>query len=376
MGLYVGIVIRSLRRALAIIVKEYKHIWFDPGFLFLTVFSPAVLLTLLSYIFSFDVDNARLAVINQDQSPRSFEYIRTLTADGSLIVVDTAQNTDQIVRLFRENRADAVLTIPPGFERDLEAGKRTPVSLAVDGADPGTAFQVINAVQQRTVTYTNSLSATPRSPFEVRIRVWFNPNLRSQHSMIPGLLALVLILPAMAVALAVTRERDAGTFEMLVTTPIRATEYLLGKLVVYLSMGLIGALLALAVAVFWFKVPFRGSLGLFLLLTADYLFAIMSYALIVARFVPNQRAVTSAVLLSLFIPGFFMTGLMLPVDPSPAAQAMAFSLPVTHYIVIARGVALKGLEMSHLLPEVGTLFGYGVLMSLLSVLLFNKKVRV
>jgi ABC-2 type transport system permease protein len=141
-----------------------------------------------------------------------------------------------------------------------------------------------------------------RAPFDVRMRVWFNPNLESQYAMVPGLMAIVLILPAMAVALGVTREKETGTFETLSTTPIQGLEYLLGKLVVYLSLGLIGTLLALAVAVFWFRVPFRGSLLLYMLMTVVYLFATMGFCLIVAHFVASQRTATSVVLLTLFIP--------------------------------------------------------------------------
>jgi ABC-2 type transport system permease protein len=365
----------SLRRIVAIIVKEYKHIWLDPGFFFLTVLSPAVLLTLLSYVFTFDVDNANLAVINQDQSPQSFEYVRMLTADGSVTVVATARNYDEAVELFKAGRADVALIIPPGFGSSLIAGEKAPVNLVVDGSDAGTAYQVINSIQQRTATYSGSLASVGRAPFDVRIRVWFNPNLDSQHSMIPGLMALVLILPAMAVALGVTREKETGTFETLITTPVQGREFLVGKLVVYLSLGLIGTLLALAVAVYWFRVPFRGSLGLYMLLTADYMFAIMGFSMVVAHFVSSQRAVTSAILLSLFIPSFFMTGLILPVDQSsPVSQAMSFGLPATHYIIISRGVALKGLHLDALVPEALVMLAMGTIAMLVSILLFTKKV--
>jgi ABC-type Na+ efflux pump permease subunit len=112
----------SLRRALAIVVKEYKHIWFDSGFFFLTVLSPAVLLTLLTYVFSFSVQEADLAILNQDQSPQSFEYVRTLTADGDLHIIETAGSYDDILDLIRTSRVDGVLIIPPGFGRDMTSG--------------------------------------------------------------------------------------------------------------------------------------------------------------------------------------------------------------------------------------------------------------
>ncbi len=365
----------SLRRTRAIIVKELKHIWFDPGFLFLTVLAPAVLLTLLSYIFSFDVDKANLAVLDQDKTPQSFEYVRALTADGDITLVAAVQSYSEIIDLFHAGRAGAAIVIPPGFGSRLDAGRQANVNLVVDGSDAGTAYQVISSLEQRTQAHSNQLTGLARSPFEVRIRVWFNENLRSQYSMVPGLMSLVLILPAMAVALGIAREKESGTFETLITTPVLGREYLLGKLAVYLSLGLVGALLALAVAVFWFRVPFRGSLPLYLLLTVDYLLALMGFCLFIANYVSSQRAVSAIILLVLFIPSFFLTGLILPVDESSAvSSALAFGLPSTHFIVISRGVALKGVALAELAFEAAALLGMGLIAVAASVWLFNKKI--
>ncbi len=367
---------RSLRRTLAVIVKEYKHIWLDPSFFFLTVLSPAVLLTLLSYVFSFDVDQAKLAVLNQDQSPQSHEYLRALAADGDMSLVTTAQNYDEIAELFRAGRADAAIVIPPGFGSKLSAHEQAPINLVVDGSDVGTAFQVTNSIEQRTLSYSASVTGSARPPFDIRIRVWFNENLRSQFSMIPGLMALVLILPAMAIALSITREKETGTFETLVTTPVAGRELLIGKLLVYLSLGLLGALLALAVAVYWFRVPFRGQLWLYTLLTADYLLALLAFCMFIANFVPSQRTVTSIVLLTLFIPSFFLTGLILPVDKtSLVSEVLAFGIPSTHYIMISRGITLKGVTMAELWPEALILLGMGVAATLASLRSFSKKLN-
>ncbi len=368
--------LRSLQRIAAIIVKEYKHIWFDPGFFFLAVLAPAVLLTLLSYVFSFDVEQFNLAILNQDQSPRSFEYIRELTASGDIRIIELVQNYDEVLALLREGRVDGALVIPPGFAGRLEARESASVNLVVDASDAGTAFQVINSIQQRTQAYAAGLTGMARAPFEVRIRVWFNPNLNSQHSMIPGLMALVLILPSLAIALGLTRERESGTFESLATTPITGSEYLIGKLIVYISMGVIGTLPALGVAAFWFRVPFRGSVLLYLLLTADYLLATMGFCLLVTRFIASQRTATSIVMLALFIPSFFLTGLILPVDKSSLiSRAIAFALPATHFIVISRGIALKALSLSDLWYEALVLFGMGLSAVIVSIFLFTKKLN-
>jgi ABC-2 type transport system permease protein len=364
----------TIRRTRAIIVKEFKHILFDPGFLFLTILSPAVLLTLLAYVFSFDVDKANIAIYNRDGSPQAREYIRALTADGDLTIVANVDNANEFAELFRAGAADGGVVIPPDFGMRLSAGEQAEVNLVVDGSDTGTAHQVIRSIDGRSQSYAASLAGSAPPPFDLRVRIWFNENLRSQVSMIPGLMALVLILPAMALALTVARERESGTFETLVTTPVAGREYLLGKLVVYLSLGVVGGLLALAVAVFWFRVPFRGDLGMYALMIGDYLFATMAFCLLLTNFVHSQRAVSNIVLLLLFIPGFFLTGLILPIDRSSIVSViLAFCMPGTHFMIISRSIALKGVEMISYGFEAATLLGMGLIGVIGALVTFNKK---
>lgn len=366
---------KALRRWAAVIAKEVKHIWFDPSFLFLTIFSPAVLLMLLAYVFSFNVQGAKLVLIDQDQTPQSYQYVRSLSADGDIEIVANAHNYNEAISLFKRGRADTALIIPPGFGAALLAGKPAEVNLVVDASDPSIANQVIASFEQRSAAFTAEMFGAPRAGFDVRARVWFNPNLESQYSMIPGLIPIVLILPALAVALGVTREKEMGTFETLVTTPVQGPEFLIGKLLVYLLLGLVGMLLALAVAVFWFQVPFIGSLPLYLVGTAVYLFAVMSFCLLVAQFISSQRTATSIVLLALFIPSFFLTGLIIPVDKSSRfTQAASLALPSTHFITISRGIALKGVSFDHLWFEILALLVMGLLGTSASVIAFRKKI--
>ncbi|NDJ52042.1 MAG: ABC transporter permease [Chloroflexi bacterium] len=366
---------RSLRRVTAVMLKELKHIWFDPGFLFLTVLSPAVLLTLLAYVFSFDVETADIAIVDYDQSATSFEYIRSLTASGDLNVIARPGSYSDVIQLIQDNSIDGAIIIPPNFNNQLEAGNLADVNVVIDGSDPTVGVQLIGSIEQRTQAYSWQVIGLAQAPFDIRTRVWFNPNLSSQHSMIPGLMALVLILPAMSVALGVTREKETGTFETLVTTPIRGREYLLGKLAVYLILALIGTLPALGVAVFWFEVPFRGNLLLYMGLTGVYIFAIMGMCLVIAHFVSSQRTAISIVLLLLFIPGFFLTGLTIPVDESAqSSYIVSQMLPVTHYIIISRGVTLKALPLTDLLREAILLTGMGTIAVTASLMLFRKKI--
>jgi ABC-2 type transport system permease protein len=193
--------------------------------------------------------------------------------------------------------------------------------------------------------------------------------------MVPGLVAIVLIMPTLALALALTREKESGTLEGLLATPIQALEYLLGKLLTYIAMGLLSALLALLVAVAWFHVPFRGSLGLYLLLSADYLLACMGAAVLVSNFVKSQQSALFIVLLVFLVPSFFLAGLISPpATDSLGPRLASFALPSSHFIEISRTLFLKGLSLTYMARPALVLFGMGTGAVLLGLLLFKKRV--
>ncbi len=365
----------AVRRTASIARKEFVHIVMDPGALFLVVLAPALLLTLLAYIFTFDVGDHNLVLVDMDQSPQATEYVRALTADGRLHIVAQARSYGEGLRYLERNRADAVIIIPPGFGASLSAGRVAPVHSVVDGVDASAARQVMAALDARTHRYMAELGLAVPPPIDVRVRVWFNENMSSQHSMIPGLMALVLILPAMAVALGVTREKETGTFESLVTTPLLGSDVLVGKVLVYLVMGLLSALVALAVAIFWFGVPFRGSLPLWLLATGAYLLACMAFSLIVAHFARAQQTAMMIILLVLFMPGFLLSGLSDPVNPDAFASWL-FSqlLPTTHYITLSRAITLKAIPVAELWFPLVALLVMGAVGIGAAVALFEKKI--
>lgn len=365
----------ALRRTGSMARKEFVHIWMDPGSLFLVVLAPALLLMLLAYIFTFDVGEHDIAVVDLDQSPAAAAYVRALTADGRLHVVAHPASADDALPLLESGRINAALVIPPGFAAALASGESAPVQSIVDGVDAPAARQVIAALDARTHRYVASLNPAVPAPVDVRVRAWFNENMLSQHSMIPGLMALVLILPPMAVALGVTREKETGTLETLVTTPVLGSDVLVGKVVVYLALGLLAALLALGVSILWFRVPFRGSLPLWLLATAAYLLACMAISLLVAHFARAQQTAMVIILLLLFMPGFLMSGLTDPVRPDAfGSWLFAQFLPTTHYITLSRGVALKAIGLRGLWFPLSALLVMGVLGISAAVALFEKKI--
>jgi ABC-2 type transport system permease protein len=370
----------SLRRTAAVVRKELLHIVRDPRNLFLVTAAPALLLFLLSYIFSFDVTQIRLAVLDLDRSSLSRHYLANLTADGDLVVAATAAGYDQILPLLTAGQADAGLVIPPGFDSDLRSGRTVQVQAIVDGTDPFASGQVISSLEARSGVFAPSVSpvvaTASAAPLEVRTRVWYNAALKSLLSMVPGLLAVVLLMPSVAFVLALARETETGTLEGLIATPVSGADYLAGKLIAYVLAGLVSAVLALLVAVLWFKVPFRGSLVNYLLLVAIYFLACMAAAVVIAHLVRSQQTAMFVFLLIFLVPSFFLSGLITPVaTTSWASMLTAYALPSTHFLEISRALFLKGLGLPSLARPALMLLVMAFVGLGAGLVLFRKKVR-
>ena len=372
------------RRFAAILRKEMLHIFRDPRNLFLVTVSPAFLLYLLGYIFSFEVTNLRLAVMDLDRSPLSRRYIAVLTDDRDFVLARTipAQGAgtidryDAIEPLLAAGQIDVGLVIPPGFADTIYAGRAAQVQAVIDGSDAFAGRQAISSLGSKSANFVAGVGGVSlvAQPIDVRTQAFYNAGLKSLNSMVPGLLAIVLLMPTLALALALTREKESGTFEGLIATPVSGAEYLLGKLVTYVTMGLVSACLAWLVAVLWFKVPFRGSLPVYLLLAADYFLACMGAVVLLAGFVRSQQTALFIVLIVFLVPSFFLAGLIMPIDTrSLGSWLTSYILPSTHFVEISRTVFLKGLGVDYLLRPVLILLGMGLGAVLLALALFKKK---
>jgi ABC-2 type transport system permease protein len=370
--------VMSPLRVAALVRKEILHIIRDPRNLFLVTISPAFLLFLLSYVFSFEVTKLNLAALDLDRSPASRSYLSSLTNDQELVLTSVIESYQEILPLLVSGDADAVLIIPPGFADTVHGGGPSQVQAIIDGTDPFLSSQAIGALGARSGVFVAGIDGNGLmeivEPIEVRSQAWYNASLESMHSMVPGLLAIVLIMPTMAFALAMTREKETGTLEGLIVTPVSGPEYVAGKLLAYITAGLVSAILAMLVAVLWFKVPFRGNLVAYLVLVADYFLACMGITVVVASFVKSQQAGMFIVLLLFLVPSFFLGGLITPVSTNSLGSILtSYALPSTHFIEISRTVFLKGLGLAHLTRPALLLFGVGVGSIALGLRLFRKK---
>jgi len=364
-------------RLLAVVRKEFRHITRDLRTFFLVTAGPVLLLVTLSYVFALDVNQVNVAVQDLDHTPLSRALVAALTADGDLVVVARITRNDESRWLFDRDRADLVLTIPRGFGAALSSGEQAQIACVLDGADAVTARQTLQIVEGRANAWVAGLAPQgplTRSRITVATRVWYNGTLKSLVSMVPGMIAVILCMPVLALALSLTREKESGSFEALIATPVRPVEYLLGKLLAYETSGLLSAILTWLVATLWFRVPFRGSLPVFLLLAADFLLAGMGIALLLANWVRSQQTVTFLILTILFVPSFFITGLLIPVTDEPLMRSVAEALPTTHFIAISRGVFLKGQGIAQLGPQALVLLVTGGVTVAIGLALFRKEI--
>jgi ABC-2 type transport system permease protein len=367
----------SPRRLLVVARKEFHHIARDPRILFLVTIAPAFLLITLSYVFAMDVERVTLVVRDLDHTPLSRQLISHLTADGDFIVVARVQRNETLESLFTHGVADLVLTIPRGFAAQVQAGEGADLQAIIDGADAISASTTLGFLESRVQAFAVEQmgpAAAKRSAIVVKDRAWYNEALKSLVSMVPGLLAIILCMPALALALALVREKETGSFENIIATPVRGTEYLVGKLLAYEVSGLASAILAWMVATLWFSVPFRGRFIDYLVLTMVYMIASMGIALLVANFARSQQTAMFLMLMIFFVPSFFISGLISPVSEEPVTRAFAYALPPTHFIAISRSVFLKGLGPLALWRPASMLLGIGLVSQALSLRLFEKKI--
>jgi ABC-type multidrug transport system permease subunit len=370
----------SFKRLFAISRKEFHHLTRDPRMLLLVVVAPTFLLMMLAYVFAFDVDKFSVVVLDQDRTDLSRRYIADLSGDGTFEIAAYLERYDEIEPLLKAGQARAAIVIPHGTTEQLQAQRPAEVQAVVDGVDSISGQQVVSQLEQRSRIFSLKLlpvgmRSTSIGFLDTRLIAWYNPSIKSLYSMVPGLIAVVLIMPALALALAFAREKELGSFEGLAATPIRGVEYIFGKLLTYLGFGMLSMVPIVIASLAWFRVPLRGTLIDLATVTFCYFIATFGLALLVVNFVKSQQAAMLFMILVFFIPSFFLTGLILPLDTSsPVMVVISGMLPASHFVLLSRGVFLKGLDLAALSGPIGMLLLIGGVTLMLSLIVFRKRI--
>jgi ABC-2 type transport system permease protein len=374
----------KIRHIWAVTRKEFDHIFRDRGTLFLVLFTPTLVLILMAYALTVDIKHVPIAVLDMDRSQTSQDFVQQLTAGQDLDLYAYVDSTADIEALLLRGQIKAALIIAPTFASDLQGLRGLPIQVIIDGTEPNSGEFAVQHISQRAEAFINQaldrqLQAAGIAPaslksLDLRVQTWFNPDLKSRNALIPGLISIVLGFPALSVALTLAREREHGTLEQLLATPIGRTELMLGKILPYIAVGLLNVILIPALAIAWFHIDFNGNFLLFFGLSAIFLFSVLSMGMIVGVFMRTQAAALALSFLVVFYPGFFLTGIFFPLASMPEEMRLeAMSLPGTHYAIITRGVFLPGVGLEVLWPYAVMMILLGVAFTAVSALFFRKK---
>lgn len=372
------------RRLWAVARKEVLHILRDRMTLVLVMMAPTFLLFLMAYALAVDIQHVPIAVLDHDRSQISRRFIQQMTAGNDLDLYAQASGMQGIEEMLTRGEIKAALVIHPRFAQELGKLQGLPLLIIIDGTEPQSGGFALDHISWRTEEFLSEVLAEEferrgitggeLQPIDLRVRTWFNPSLKPKNDIVPGLISMVLGFPALSVALALARERELGTLEQLVATPVGRSEILLGKMTPYIAVGLFNVILIPGLAMAAFKVPFNGNFFLFFTLSAVFLFAILSMGTVVGVFMRTQPAALALSFLVIFFPGFFLTGVFFPIASMPEVMRLeALALPGTHYAIITRGVFLPGVGMDVLWPYVVMMLGLGVAFSAVAALFFRKK---
>lgn len=375
----------SLRRLTAVAGKEAREILRDPITLGIAIVLPVLMMFLFTYAITLDVREIRLAVLDQDGSPESREYVASFLTSGYFRREAVARDVRELERLLDRGTVRAALMIPADFSRRLRQGLDAEVLTLLDGSFANTAVVAINYVDAITAAYTARVQEAAlatrgiRLPPAVRVdaRVRYNPDLRSERFVVPGLFAVILMaFPPLLTALAVVRERERGSILQIYVAPIRALEFLGGKLLPYAAIAFLEFLLLLGVGGLWFQVPVRGSVTLLLVLAVVYVVCTVSIGLLVSTWTRSQVV---AILLSIVLtlmPSFLFSGFLFSIETMPRPfQWYSHLFPARHYMEIARGITLKGIGLDRLWPAAGLLVAYGTVVFTLATLRFRRRLE-
>lgn len=370
-------------RLFALIRKEFLHIFRDPRTTAVMFAMPIIQLVLLGYAATTDIEDVHVAVLDGDRSPQSRELVEAYRVSGTFDIAAYVDSEQQMAYLIDSGAVRAGLIVPSGYAGDIAAGRQAQVAFVIDGSDPSVASTVFSAAQS--VGQSQSLRIVERRVgiafdalpgIQVSPRVWYNPQMRSANFMIPGIMGMVLyFLTSLFTAMAIVRERENGTIEQLIVTPVKPLEIVVGKLVPYIFIAFFDVLEVLAIGVVWFDVPVRGSVALLLGLSALFLLTSLGIGIFISSVASTQQ---EAMLLAflLLLPSIFLGGFFFPIDAMPGwLQALTYLVPLRYMLVVIRGIILKGVGLRVLYHEVLAMAVFGVAIMLLAATRFRKKLE-
>jgi ABC-2 type transport system permease protein len=373
-------------RVWAIARKEFIHIVRDPRSLMMAIAIPMLLLVLFGYALTLDVDNVPMVVWDQNQSQTSREFISRFDGSRYFSIRQYVRSYHEIEWSIDSGEALVALIIPTDFGSNIESGRAAPVQLIVDGSDSNTATIAMGYADFVALNYSQGVaireiarSGGPklRPPLDMRPRVWFNAELVSKNYIIPGLIAVIMmVIAALLTSLTVAREWERGTMEQLIATPVKGAELILGKLLPYFALGMLDVLLAVLMGEFLFEVPLRGNVGLLFGMAAVFLVGALSLGILISIMTRSQLLASQLAMVLTFLPSFLLSGFMYSIANMPTPiQIMTHLIPARYFVVLLKGIYLKGVGLEILGLDALLLAVFAVVMVAVANFKFRKKLE-
>jgi len=375
----------SIRRIKALTKKEFIQMSRDIRSLMGALFNPLLMIFLFGYALSLDVDRIPTVVLDLDRTPVSREFIHRLTDSRYFTLVRYLDRDADVDASLAKGEALMALVIPLDFASKVKQGVHAPIQVVFDGSDSNTATIALGYLKAVAAGFDIALQEQRirraglkmvDMPLEARIRVWFNPELKSKNFIIPGLTGVIMMaICSVMTALSVSKEKETGTLEQLISTPITSLELLLGKLLPYLAVGLVDLALVVGAAVVIFDVPFRGSYINLFITSLIFLIGSLSWGLFVSVVAKSQIQASQISVISAFLPSFLLSGFIYPIENMPVVlQALTFIVPARYFVEILKGLFLQGVGLTVLWPQVLALVVYAVLVLNLARKRFTKRI--
>ncbi len=372
------------RRVWAVARKEFLHVVRDFRSLLMAIATPALLLTLFGYALTLDVDKVPFVVWDQSGTEQSRELVSRFDGSRYFSLRAHVSNYPDLVQAIDKGQAMMGLVVPRDFAQRIDAGRDAPVQLLVDGSDSNTATIAISYADVIAQIYAIDLTLEQNQrrggrgltiPLDVRPRVWFNEELESRNYIIPGLIAVIMmVIAAMLTSLTVAREWERGTMEQLISTPVKPPELILGKLLPYFAIGLCDVALAVLMGEFVFHVPLRGNVALLFGTSMIFLTGALSMGILISIVTKNQLLSSQVAVVATFLPAFLLSGFIFTIANMPQAiQVVTYLVPARYFVAILKGIYLKGVGLEILAGQVGLLVVYAAVMVLLAKIKLKKK---
>lgn len=371
-------------RVRAVARKELLHILRDPRSLGMGIAIPMLMLLLFGYALSLDVDRVPALVWDQSRTAESRELVSRFAGSRYFAILGQMDSYGAIEQALDQGEALLALVIPTGFAADLAAGRPAAVQVLIDGSDANTAEITRGYAQAVIADYNRQVllewahrrgAEVAGAAVDLRTRAWYNPDLESRNYIIPGLIAVIMmVIAALLTSLTVAREWETGTMEQLLSTPLKGPELILGKLLPYFGIGLLDVLLAVLMGEFLFGVPLRGSVALLFALAALFLTGALALGMVISIVAKSQLVASQAAIILTFLPAFLLSGFMYDIANMPRmVRGITHLVPARYFVAILKGIYLKGVGLEVLALPAGLLAIFGAAMVLLARRKFRKK---